>query len=198
LMRLFFRFRVDTRGVALDKKSLILTPNHASHLDLLSILTSIPLKRLNHTYAVAADDYFFNKKWKALLVRILFNAIPFERKARPEKGFKVCEEILREGGSLVIFPEGTRSPSGELNKFKPGVGRLLAAQNYAAVPAYIDGAYQAFPKGALLPRPRPVRVAIGNPLSFTGVSSDLHGYQQVAEKLQQAVESLRDGSTKAS
>jgi long-chain acyl-CoA synthetase len=194
-MCLFFRFRVEQGPVSLEQPGLVLTPNHSSHLDLLTILASIPLKRLNKTYAVAADDYFFDKKWKAFIVRVLFNAIPFERKARPEKGFKVCEDILRHGGSLVIFPEGTRSLSGELNKFKPGVGRLLASQHYSAVPAYIVGAYQAFPKGAMLPRPHAVRVAIGRPLKFESVPSDLPGYQRVAEELQSAVEGLRDGQS---
>jgi long-chain acyl-CoA synthetase len=194
VLRIFFRFRVFNKKGIQASQNLVITPNHASHLDLLTVLATIPLSRVNSTYAVAADDYFFNHPLKAFMVRLLFNAIPFERRARIDKGFKVCEDILRDGGSLIIFPEGTRSPTGQMSDFKPGVGRLLAAQGYAAIPIYIKGAHEAYPKGALLPRPRPLSVHVGLPVGFRSLTPDLKSYQIVASQLQEAVANLRSKS----
>jgi len=190
LMKLFFRFRISNSEIFSQNQNWIATPNHASHLDLLSVLGSVPLNRLNETYAVAADDYFFNTPFKAYFVRLLFNAIPFERRARIDTGFRICEEILREGGSLIIFPEGTRSQTGQLSEFKPGVGRLLAAHSYSAIPVYIRGAHEAFPKGASVPTPHPISVYIGQPLKFVSSTADVSGYQSIALKLHDAVKDL--------
>lgn len=190
LMKLFFKFRISNSQIFVQNKNWIATPNHASHLDLLSVLGSVPLSRLNGTYAVAADDYFFNNPIKAYIVRLLFNAIPFERRARIDTGFKICEEILREGGSLIIFPEGTRSPTGQLSEFKPGVGRLLASHSYPAIPVYIRGAHEAFPKGAAMPTPHPISVYVGQPLKFVSATADVSGYQNIALKLHDAVQAL--------
>jgi len=189
-MKIFFRFRVSNIQIFAKTQNWIATPNHASHLDLLSVLGSVPLDRLNATYAVAADDYFFNNPFKAYLVRLLFNAIPFERRARIDTGFKICEEILRDGGNLIIFPEGTRSTTGQISEFKPGVGRLLAAHNYSAIPVYIKGAHEAFPKGAVIPSPHPISVVVGEPLKFVSSNADLNGYQFIASKLHDAVKGL--------
>jgi long-chain acyl-CoA synthetase len=190
LMKLFFRFKISNSQIFAQTKNWIATPNHASHLDLLSVLGSVPLSRLNGTYAVAADDYFFNNPMKAYFVRLLFNAIPFERRARIDTGFKICEEILREGGNLIIFPEGTRSPTGQLSEFKPGVGRLLASHSYSAIPVYIRGAHEAFPKGAAMPTPHPISVYVGQPLKFVSSTADVNGYQNIALKLHDAVKDL--------
>jgi 1-acyl-sn-glycerol-3-phosphate acyltransferase len=92
---------------------------------------------------------------------------------------------------LIIFPEGTRSPSGQLQDFKPGVGRLLASHAYQAIPAFIKGAHEAFPKGALLPRPHSMSVYIGNAVDFSKLRGDSAGYQSVASQLHEAVDDLR-------
>ena len=194
LLKIFFKFKVFNQKEITSRSNFVITPNHSSHLDLLTVLSSVPLAQVNRTYAVAADDYFFNHPLKAFIVRLLFNAIPFERKARAERSFKVCEDILRGGGSLVIFPEGTRSPSGQMGVFKPGVGRLLASQGYVAIPAYINGAFEAFPKGATLPKPRPISVFFGEPAKFINVPATSLGYLGIAETLQKDLDELKNRS----
>ncbi len=191
LMKLLFGFRVTGREkMGTKKRGLVFTPNHTSHLDLLSVLSSRPLFELNKTYAVAADDYFFNTPFKAFIVRIFFNGVPFERKARVERSFRVCEKILEEGGNLVIFPEGTRSVSGLMAQFKPGVGRLLAGKEYLAVPGLIRGAYEAYPKGAKFPRPHRVSIEFGDPLHFNNLEVQTSSYATVASHLQEAVKKI--------
>jgi long-chain acyl-CoA synthetase len=81
----------------------------------------------------------------------------------PDRGFAAAldtaQALLRSGRSIVWFPEGRRSPTGELQPFLPGIGRLLCATHTAAVPAAIDGAFAAWPKHRRRPKLR-VRLAV--------------------------------------
>lgn len=196
VLRVYFRFYKVGPAFTAPQQQFVITPNHASHLDIISILSALPLRQLNKTFAVAADDYFFKNFFRALFVRLVFNAVPFDRKLRADLSFKVCEDILKSGGSLIIFPEGTRSPTGELAAFKPGVGRLLASQPYLALPAYIEGAHSAFPKGSRFPKPKSVGVYFGRPENFSNLESSLEGYQKVSQKLYSSVESLKIQNSK--
>ncbi len=171
----------------------VFTPNHTSHFDTLAVMAAIPGRDVHYTFAVAAKDYFFNKTWKAAAARLLINALPFDRKARIEESMERCENVLERGGSLVIFPEGTRSPTGQIQDFKPGVGRLLAGrEKVKAVPVYIAGAHDILPKGTKVPRGLGVQLKIyfGEPISFEGVGATPDAYRQIALKLQSEVERL--------
>jgi 1-acyl-sn-glycerol-3-phosphate acyltransferase len=91
----------------------------------------------------------------------------------------------------VIFPEGTRSPDGQLQEFKPGVAHLLAGHPKArAVPVFIDGAYGIMPKGSSLPGPGKLRIRYGAPISFAGSGADAESMKAIAERLRAEVESL--------
>lgn len=170
------------------------TPNHASHFDLLSIAGSVPSRLIHRTFAVAAKDYFFNKTFKALAARALVNAIPFDRKGRVNESMQRCREALDQGDSLVIFPEGTRSPTGQLQDFKAGVGQLLAGHPKAcAVPVFIDGAHQIMPKGSKLPGPGKLKVRFGKPISFRELTPDAESLKKVAERLRAEVVDLGRG-----
>ena len=173
-----------------DGGPFVFTPNHGSHFDTLAIAASIPGKDVHYTFAVAAKDYFFNKTWKAAVARLLINAIPFDRKMRIDESMARCGSVLEHGGSLIIFPEGTRSPTGQIQDFKPGVGRLLAGrEKVRAVPVYISGAHDILPKGSRLPRGTGVhlKVYFGEPISFEEFSASPEAYKEIAQKLQAEV-----------
>jgi 1-acyl-sn-glycerol-3-phosphate acyltransferase len=143
---------------------------------------------------VAAKDYFFNRTWKALGARVLVNAIPFDRKGRVNESMAFCREALDQGGSLVIFPEGTRSPTGALQPFKPGVGQLLAGNPRArAVPVFIDGAHQIMPKGSKGPGPGRLKIRFGKPISFGDLGQDSGSHRIVADRLREEVVDLSRG-----
>jgi long-chain acyl-CoA synthetase len=169
----------------------VFTPNHSSHFDLLSIAGSLPGSMLHSTFAVAAKDYFFNRGWKALGARVFVNAIPFDRRLRISEGLQLCSDVLAMGGSLVIFPEGTRSPDGRLQEFKPGVAHILAGHPHAkAVPVYIDGAHRIMPKGSKKPGPGALRIRFGKPISFKASLSDAENFRRIAKRLHDEVEAL--------
>lgn len=191
MLRIRHRMEVDGLENLREGGPFIFTPNHSSHFDLLSIAGSVPGPMVHSTFAVAAKDYFFNRSWKALAARIFVNAIPFDRRGRVNESMQKCREALDMGGSLVIFPEGTRSPDGKLQSFKPGVAHLLAGHPKArAVPVYIDGAYGIMPKGSSLPGPGKLRIRYGKPVSFPASGSDNESLKAIAETLRREVEAL--------
>lgn len=195
LLRMYIRGRHGLVAEGLENLRgggpFIFTPNHTSHFDMVSIASSIPLTMINHTYAVGAKDYFFNKTWKALFARVFMNAIPFDRKGRVDESMKLCRDALNEGGSLTIFPEGTRSPDGKLQTFKAGVGQLLAGHPKAqAVPVYIHGAYQIMPKGSKFPRAGQLRIRFGSPISFGQLEPSAESNKKIAERLREEVVKL--------
>lgn len=189
------RHRIEVYGLENlyeSKGSLVFAPNHTSHFDTMSIMGSIPGHAIHRTFAVAAKDYFFNKSWKALFSRVFINAMPFDRKGRVDESMAKCREILGQGGSLVIFPEGTRSPDGQIQDFKSGVGRLLAGHRRACgVPVYIDGAFGIMPKGSGFPRNGKLRVFYGKPISFQDLKAGPESYRTIAEALHKEVLALQ-------
>lgn len=190
-MKIRHEMKVEGLENIQDAGPFVFTPNHTSHFDLLSIVSSIPGNLLHRTFAVAAKDYFFDRTWKALGARIFVNAIPFDRKGRVDESMKACLEVLQAGGSLVIFPEGTRSPNGKLQEFKPGVGHLLAGHpNARAVPVFIDGAYEIMPKGSNFPRAGKMKIRFGKPISFAQLPADADSFKKIAKTLQEEVVAL--------
>ena len=87
------------------------------------------------SFPAAARDYFFVSAPRIFLAAVVINALPFERKLTPRQSLKLCEGLLHNSGNvLILFPEGTRSTTGELGEFKPGVGHLLAGRDVPVVP----------------------------------------------------------------
>ena len=87
--------------------------NHASHLDAVCLLASLPLRRVHHAFPVAAADYFFSTPLRSVLSRIAVNGWPLDRQ-HGAGGLDACRELLVHPETvLIIFPEGTRSRSGE-------------------------------------------------------------------------------------
>lgn len=106
---------------------------------------------IHRTFPAAARDYFFVNVPRVLLAAVVVNALPFDRETSPRRRLSVCRQLLDNGGNaLIIFPEGTRSPTGQMGEFKPGVGLLVAGSDYPVVPCYLAGTHRAWPKGGWL------------------------------------------------
>lgn len=135
--------------------------NHSSHLDAPLLLCSLPPGWRTRTAVGAASDYFFDARWRALGTALLFSTFPVERHGGT--GTETAGQLLDEGWNLVLFPEGTRSSDGWMQRFKHGVARLALAHNVPVVPVAIRGSYAAMPKGRPWPRPGrlPISVRFG-------------------------------------
>jgi 1-acyl-sn-glycerol-3-phosphate acyltransferase len=142
----------------------IFVANHSSHLDTALLLTTLPAQWQRRVAVGAAADYFFDAWWRAVGSALVFATFPIER-----NGVGLSETPLRllaDGWSLVMFPEGTRSPDGWTRRFRLGAAYLAAQAQVPVVPVALVGSYAAMPRGAAWPRPgRPqVRVRYGRPV----------------------------------
>lgn len=188
---LYHRLEIVGREHLPTDGSFVMVSNHTSHLDALCLLAALPLRKLHRAFPAAAKDYFFVSVPRVAVAAVIVNALPFERHVHFRQSLHLCEQLLANPGNiLIIFPEGTRSPTGEMGEFKPGIGTLVAGTNIPVVPCYVQGAFAAWSKQQVVPRPRKVRLAIGAPRTFERVAPGREGAHAVVEALREAIQQL--------
>jgi len=145
----------------------LLCSNHSSHADSAALMTASG-RRFRDLAMLGASDYFFEPKRVRWVVLPLMNVIPIERRPAPHalsECLAKCRHFLEHtGGGLILYPEGTRSPNGEMRPFKSGAGLFFSELAVPLVPAYVEGTHRVLPKGNSVPRPGHVTVRIGEPL----------------------------------
>lgn len=165
LMRSQVRRRVEGIDVLsrLDGP-VIFAANHASHLDTPLILLSLPDEWRRRTAVAAAADYFFDTWWRAVGSAIVFNTFPIDR--RGGSLATTPGEVLADGWSLVIFPEGTRSKDGWVGRFQLGAAYLAVEHGVPVVPVAHRGTFAAMPRGQGWPGGgrRQLTIRFGEPL----------------------------------
>lgn len=188
-----FRSQVRSHVEGLDMLDrvhgpVIFAANHASHLDTPLILLSLPPARRRTTAVAAAADYFFDTWWRAIGSAVLFNTIPIER-----RGGAIATtpgDLLLEGWSLVIFPEGTRSQDGWMGRFRTGAARLSVEYGVPVVPVAHRGTFATMPRGQGWPSPgrKQLTIRFGEPLH----PKEGETARDLAHRIQQAVAALLD------
>jgi len=129
----------------------IFVSNHSSHLDAGLIMSSLPKKWRRNTATGAAADYFFDTWWKSLATGLVYNAFPIDRGGRGQS-IPTARRLLNEGWNLLVFPEGTRTPDGWMQRFRHGTARMCVEYGVPVVPIGITGSYAAMPKGSSWPK----------------------------------------------
>ena len=199
-LRLVFRtwnhLRIHGRENLPDQPPFILAANHASHLDALLLMSALPLAWRDAVFPIAAKDVFFEDHGVAAFGAIFVNALPvWRRKARSHDMQDLRKRLIEPPAVFILFPEGTRTRDGNLLRFKPGIGRLVAGTDVPVVPCFIEGAFTAMPAGCWLPRPRPVRLKIGQPRTFREFPDAREGWGRVSASIRQAVSELGQAET---
>jgi len=188
LLRIYCRFEIIGEERLRSNRSFVLVANHSSHLDTVCLLAGLPLRKLHRAFPAAAADYFFTSIPRTWIATVVVNALPFARQTHVRHSLAICTQLLTQAGNvLIIFPEGTRSTTGELQEFKSGIGALLAGRDVPVLPCYLDGAFRAWPKGSRWPRPRKVRLIIGAPRNYASLTPDKNVSTAIAEDLHDAV-----------
>ncbi len=187
-LRIYHRLEIVGAEKLRRDGSFLLVANHASHLDTVCLLAALPFSRLHRAFPAAAADYFFKSVPRTWVASIVVNALPFARKAQARQSLAICTELLANPGHvLIIFPEGTRTTTGAVQEFKPGIGALVAGRDVDVYPCHLEGAFAAWPKGRSLPRPRKVRLRIGAPRNFSDRPAGKADISAIASELRTAV-----------
>ena len=168
---------VDISGPAL------FIANHTSHLDTPVVLKVLLRRYGSRLSAAAAADYWFANPLLGNLIALLFNAFPMARQGNARPCMEHIVDLVDRGWSVLIFPEGTRSPNGELQPFKAGVGLLAVELGIPVVPIKLSGLQQVLPKGSWLPRRGPVTVTIGASLRLLPGMDYVQATQQLEREI---------------
>lgn len=187
-LRMYHRFEILGAENLPGSRSFILVANHSSHLDTVCLLAALPFQKLHRAFPAAAEDYFFRSVPRLWIASVVVNALPFARNIQARHSITVCHQLLANPGNiLIIFPEGTRSTTGEVSEFRSGIGALVAGKDVPVLPCYLDGAHRAWPKGRRLPRPHKVRLVIGPPRDYSIWENDKTSVTAIANELREAV-----------
>jgi long-chain acyl-CoA synthetase len=129
---------------------------------------------------------WFRKSLEYYLAVLFFNAFPLpQREAGARQTLRYIGELLGEKTSVLIFPEGHRSETGEIDTFRPGIGMIASRLDATVVPVRIVGLDKVLPVGSHMARPGRVRVIFGAPMRLTG-----EDYEALAKRVEDAVRRL--------
>ncbi|MBA3270935.1 MAG: AMP-binding protein [Acidobacteria bacterium] len=201
LARMFAWIQVEGREHLRDIHGpVVFAANHQSHLDVPVILAALP-GHLRKTVAPAMSKEFFKahffpegqprrqvfiKRLNYYLAAFFFNAFPLpQREAGARQTLRYIGEVTADGFSVLIFPEGVRSQTGEMATFLGGIGMIGSRLELPIVPVRIDGVHEILHVKDKMARPGRVRVAFGSPMRLTG-----DDYAASARRVEDAVRGL--------
>lgn len=170
----------------------ILVANHSSHLDALVLASPLPMRLRDRVFPVAAADVFFENAPVTLFASLMLNALPMHRANRGRHALKeLRERLIGEPCSFILFPEGARSRTGEMLPVKSGIGMIVAETSVPVVPCWLEGCFHAMRPNQKLPRPRRIRVHVGEPVRFAQSPNTRDGWDHIATTLEERIRALR-------
>jgi 1-acyl-sn-glycerol-3-phosphate acyltransferase len=171
---------------------LLIIANHTSHFDTVIVLHALPRKIWDRTAIVAAADRMYRERIKGMLHSLRYNAFPITRGGGRE-ALAYSQWLLHNNWSLLIFPEGKRSRSGELMPFHGGPAILALGHHVPVLPMNIQGASNILPPGERMSRPAAVHVSIGAPFVFPEGTT----IPEAKQRMEDAVRALAPASQAA-
>lgn len=143
--------------------------NHGSHLDFVALWSALDVAQRHRTRPVAARDFWDASRLRRWMACSVFRALLINRDkaTRQDNPLRGMVEVLEKGESLILFPEGTRSLTGETGAFKAGLYHLAkAAPDIEFVPVFLENLNRILPKGEMLPIPLLTTVVFGGPVTL--------------------------------
>jgi long-chain acyl-CoA synthetase len=151
----------------------------------------LPWRRLRHLYWAGDVLRFFSNPFARVFSRAM-HLFPVDSR-HPAAALEIANRVLSAGNVPVWFPEGWRSPDGNLQRFLPGIGQLLTRSGAPAVPAYIAGAFEALPRGRRIPKFHRISVTFGRPQGVASLRENGIGQteeERIANGLRESVIAL--------
>ena len=169
----------------------VLVANHASHLDALVLAGAVSWRIRDRLFPIAAGDVFFGSPVATSFAAGMLNALPMWRKRCGASDLKhLRERLVGEPCAYILFPEGTRSRTGAMAPFKPGLGMIVAGTAVPVLPCYLEGCHECLRPENTIPRPRHITLHIGKPMTFDNVSNERAGWRQIAADIEARVRQL--------
>jgi len=173
IMHTCFQLRVSGLEHLPSSGAYVITPNHVSDLDAMAIAAALPLSRARHVYWAGDIVRLFYSRLTQIFCRAV-HLFPVDERY-PDAGVATAVQVLRSGQVQVWFPEGWRSPDGNLQRFLPGIGQLLLRTGAPAVPAWVEGAFEALPRGRRIPRFHRISLCFGPALNVEQLANEGSG-----------------------
>jgi 1-acyl-sn-glycerol-3-phosphate acyltransferase len=191
VMRLLFDLRSRGTEHVPAEGPLLIVANHVSVLDPPLVGGAAPRQ-----LAFLAKAELFQIPLFGGLIRRL-GARPLRREGADAGALRTALRVLKDGGALLVFPEGTRGEEGVLGRAKPGAGMLAVLGGAPVIPVYISGSGQAWPRGRRFPRRARVTVTFGPPMpvALGRTASRKDDYEAVSRQMMAAIEDLRDSAS---
>ena len=177
--KIAFQYQAFGQENIIEDGPAIMAANHQSYLD--PPLVGITCRK--ELYFLARKTLFRNKIFGPILSRV--NALPVDLSGADLTAIRTIINLLKQGHRTVIFPEGTRSLTGEIQQARPGIGMIIAKTLAPVVPMRIFGSFEAWPKGGKI-KLSPVRVVVGKPIRFTRedfTDKSRDAYQKISEQV---------------
>ena len=193
VFRFYFGWRVYDADQVPAEGSVVLAANHASYID--PPLIGAALQRQVH---FLARNTLFDQPVVGTLLRS-WEVVPVDREGAGAGGLKAILDRLRQGGAILLFPEGTRTSTGELQPARSGIGLTVLKSSCPVIPVRVFGTYRAYGRHLRLPRPYRVTVKFGAPLDFDGPRAEAAAcskarlkaiYQDVANQIMAVIGKL--------
>lgn len=197
LCRVFLRskFKISFKGLdnIPEKGGVILACNHASHLD--PVAAGAFVKR--HISFIARETLFTKNKIFGAILRGLW-VVPIKRGTGDRGALVTAEKLLKEGRVILMFPEGTRTTDGEFQDPKSGFGFIACRTKRPVVPVYIEGTFDAMPKGSKKIKSGKLSVTYGKPVKFSvpreGKKNKKELYQKASEDVMKVIAGIKENS----
>ncbi|HUW55725.1 MAG TPA: lysophospholipid acyltransferase family protein [Planctomycetota bacterium] len=187
LFLVFFGIRVYGQRNVPTAGGVILASTHQSYLD--PVIVGLGLSRQIH---IMARESLFEKTLFRRLIESL-NAFPVARGSADLGAMREGIRRLREGRLLVLFPEATRTRTGEIGTLHPGLGLMAHRSGAVVVPVTIEGAFRCWPRGQKVFHPGKIRVMFGRPMRVTSTKREaLEGFmRRLRDRLVEQQDRLR-------
>jgi long-chain acyl-CoA synthetase len=198
---LFAWMRVDGREHVRDLDGpVIFAANHQSHLDGPMIMAALPRRWRYRLAPAMAKEFFkahffpeqygrvawFTNSLNYYLSSLFFNAFPLpQREAGARQTLRYIGEVLEDGFAVLIFPEGRRTDTGEIDRFRPGIGMIASKLDVPVVPVRVEGLDKVLHHTWRMARPGRIRIAFGAPIRLVG-----EDYEALAKQVEEAVKAL--------
>jgi len=191
ILTLLFRPKVTGLRNVPQSGPVIIASNHLSFSDSIFMPLVVPRK----VTFLAKSEYFTSPGVKGFIKKITFIAlgqVPVDRSGgrRSEAALLTGLDLLADGACIGIYPEGTRSPDGRLYIGRTGIARMAIESGAAIVPVAMFNTAEIQPTGQVVPKVQRVEMIFGEPLYYTGDTSDLKVLREITDEIMQKIQEI--------